>query len=629
MEAKKRVYCLYRVSTFGQVDHDDIPMQKQACREFADRQGWAVVKEFYEKGVSGFKVSSKKRDAILEIQREAALGNFDILLVFMFDRLGRKDDETPFVVEWFVRHNVAVWSVNEGEQRFDSHVDKLLNYIHYWQASGESEKMSLRIKAGQSQVTREGHYPGGTCPFGYRLEKSGRFNNKKGIEVLDYVVDDETAVNTVKSIFDMYVNERYGAIRLVQYLNEQGVKRSNGKPLSVRCIHTMLQNELYAGYLCYGDVRTFVPALQIIDGDTFSRAQEIRKARRDRKLNCESVSEPANGESLLAGIIFCGHCGGRLAFIKERARYRKTDGKLLNKESTSYYCGHGINNAGTTCQRTYSSKRADDIVKSVIRQVLARIREQPPANMWERQHERKLLKIRGKVKIATRNAAKLDKELSAYKDEVIKVIQGDSAFSAEVLNQLISESEDKVAAQAIELDSLTSEMRESEALFEKIKGEHAQIRSWSEIFDESSIETQKLVAATLIREVRLSRGYRIEIDFNISAKEFLESTSFVDESLTVLIEQEKKETEGLICPRCGSGENQKSQGHNNYGVRKLKCGSCNRHYTLTYQERKYSDELRQQVVSAYEAGMRLQQVCDFYGVKKTSVYRWVKEKRNC
>ena len=73
MENKKRVYCLYRVSTLGQVDNDDIPMQKQACREFAERQGWKVVKEFYEKGISGFKVSSTKRDAILEIQREAAL----------------------------------------------------------------------------------------------------------------------------------------------------------------------------------------------------------------------------------------------------------------------------------------------------------------------------------------------------------------------------------------------------------------------------------------------------------------------------------------------------------------------------------------------------------------------------
>ena len=157
---EKRVVCLYRVSTVGQVDKDDIPMQKQYCREFAKRQtDWKIVKEFSEKGVSGFKISAKDRDAIQEIQKMALQGEFDILLVFMFDRLGRKDDETPFVVEWFVKQNVEVWSAMEGQQRFDNHVDKLLNYIRYWQASGESIKTSLRvkealIKAGKRQANR-------------------------------------------------------------------------------------------------------------------------------------------------------------------------------------------------------------------------------------------------------------------------------------------------------------------------------------------------------------------------------------------------------------------------------------------------------------------------------------------
>ena len=84
----KRVYCLYRVSTKGQVDKDDIPMQKQSCREFAERQnGWVIKKEFQEKGVSGFKISAKDRDAIQEIKVAAERKEFDILLVFMFDRI--------------------------------------------------------------------------------------------------------------------------------------------------------------------------------------------------------------------------------------------------------------------------------------------------------------------------------------------------------------------------------------------------------------------------------------------------------------------------------------------------------------------------------------------------------------
>ena len=81
----RRVYCLYRVSTLGQVEKDDIPMQKQYCREFVGQHpGWEIVKEFSEKGVSGFKVSAKDRDAIQEIQRDALQNKFDILLVFMF-----------------------------------------------------------------------------------------------------------------------------------------------------------------------------------------------------------------------------------------------------------------------------------------------------------------------------------------------------------------------------------------------------------------------------------------------------------------------------------------------------------------------------------------------------------------
>lgn len=44
-----RAALAYRVSTKGQVDHDDTPMQKIDCRKFAQKQGWRVVKEVAEK----------------------------------------------------------------------------------------------------------------------------------------------------------------------------------------------------------------------------------------------------------------------------------------------------------------------------------------------------------------------------------------------------------------------------------------------------------------------------------------------------------------------------------------------------------------------------------------------------
>ena len=153
-------------------------------------------------------------------------GAFDILLVFMFDRLGRKDDETPFVVEWFVKNGIEVWSAQEGQQRFDTHVDKLLNYIRYWQASGESIKTSVRVKTRISQLTEEGYYTGGKVPYGYRLEDKGR-KNKRNKAVCDLAIDPEEA-EIVKLIFQKYVYEGYGSQRICRYLAEQGFHNRKG-----------------------------------------------------------------------------------------------------------------------------------------------------------------------------------------------------------------------------------------------------------------------------------------------------------------------------------------------------------------------------------------------------------------
>ena len=220
-KAIKTVYCLYRVSTKGQVDKDDIPMQKQECRVFAERQsGWIIKREFMEKGVSGFKVSANNRDAIQELRAAAERHEFDVLLVFMFDRLGRKQDETPFIVEWFNKQGVEVWSAKEGQQRFENEGDYLINYVRFWMASGESRKTSIRVKTRLSQLVEQGMYTGGTTPFGYKLVKSGQVN-KKGKELMTLEVEPNEA-EIVKSIFVYFVIEGAGTyvLDLVLYVSK-------------------------------------------------------------------------------------------------------------------------------------------------------------------------------------------------------------------------------------------------------------------------------------------------------------------------------------------------------------------------------------------------------------------------
>ena len=174
IEEGTRVLCLYRVSTDKQLYHNsdneaDIPMQRVRCREFCEQRNWTIVCELQEEGVSGHKVRAENRDKIQRIKEYALQKKFDILLVFMFDRIGRIADETPFVVEWLVRNGIRVWSTQEGEQRIDSNVDKLINFIRFWQADGESVKTSLRTSNSLKILTEQGYFTGGVCPYGYKF----------------------------------------------------------------------------------------------------------------------------------------------------------------------------------------------------------------------------------------------------------------------------------------------------------------------------------------------------------------------------------------------------------------------------------------------------------------------------
>ena len=514
----RRVVCLYRVSTVGQVEKDDIPMQKQFCREFVQRQtGLELVKEFSEKGVSGFKKSAKDRDAIQEIQKLALQGGFDILLVFMFDRLGRRDDETPFVVEWFVKNGIEVWSAMEGQQRFDNHVDKLLNYIRYWQASGESIKTSMRVKTRIEQLTQEGHFTGGRAPFGYRAEKTGRMN-KKNQDVRDLVIDPEDA-EIVKLIFQKYVYEGYGALRLCRYFREQGIRRKDGGEVTVGMINRAVKNSIYIGVIHRGDSKSEVlPDLKIIDEELFFRALEIAG---ERKVQKREVPLTTRGRSLLVGNVYCGCCGARLMLATSGHKYQKKDGTVSTSTCSSYKC-YNRTFAPGKCdgQTSFSVEKLDNLVEQIIRIQLSQIQKAPPQTLLAKQRSREVDLAKMKAK---RLHDEYEQKQRAYQDlraETLKVIQGNSRFSADLLNSLM----DETAAQLKELESQMQatelEVRETVSSAEQVQKEYTQLMNWAELYDNCSLEAKKMIVAQFVKAVRVKRGYELDIEFNVSFEEF-------------------------------------------------------------------------------------------------------------
>ena len=513
--AKNRVYTLYRVSTLGQVEKDDIPMQKTKCRAFAEEKGWMIIKEFAEKGVSGYKVAAKDRDAIQEIQKAAVAGKFDILLVFMFDRLGRRDDETPFVVEWFVKCGIEVWSCMEGQQRFDSHVDKLMNYIRYWQASGESLKTSMRVKTRLSQLTNEGYYTGGTYPFGYRIEKQGRLN-KKGQGVYDLLIDENEA-EIVRLIFRKYVDEGYGAQRLCRWLHDQGITNRGGKGFPNTTINRIIKNRLYIGILKNGETEIKLDHLQIIEDGLFSRAQTIMTSR-----VCEHKSIPMNnkGKTLLVGKLYCAHCGNRLTITTSGHKQKDETGNDGYVTRLRYQCHYQVRHPGEcNGQSVYVAKRVDSIVDEILRLKFSEIKATSKAEVLKKQSDRDCKAAKQKLEWAEKKLRQREQDQRDFQIQVLKVIRGESKLSMDFLTSAIEQTEREIEKAKIAVEEAGQELTDMEELAEQRKAELDEIITWADIYENSTLERKKMIVAQLIKKVTVGRGYQMSVEFNITFDE--------------------------------------------------------------------------------------------------------------
>lgn len=520
----KRVYCLYRVSTKKQVDKqkDDIPMQKLACHGFAEQNGWIITKEFYEKGVSGFKVSANNRDAIQELKEAAIKQEFDILLVYMFDRLGRRDDETPFVVEWFSNQGIEIWSVQEGQQRFENHTDKLLNYIRYWQANGESIKTSMRLKTRMAQMTAEGIYHGGVACFGYQAIYKGRVN-KKGQPVRDLEIVPEEA-EYVKMIFDKTINEGYGSHRMAECLNKIGVRTHNGSEFRSNSVNRILKNRLYCGYYVAGEtVSPKQEHLVIIDEALFNRVQLIIKQRGmkiDKKLETAMLTK---GKALLSGNIYCNHCGCHLTATEGSDSYIRKDGTRKDTKYLRYICYHSARKLNDCDGPTvYSATKIDSMVLETVGNCLHKVVDGNKDELVEMRYKKEINNTKKSRKTLYSQKEEYQKQLNELFLEVGKCISGESNFSVDVISSSID-------AAKSELDNINTQLLQCAEVLENrtkllndLESNYNQLIEWVHEFDNDNFEQRKTIVRQVIKSVKVERGYKIEIEFYDAYKQFLQ-----------------------------------------------------------------------------------------------------------
>ena len=517
----KRVYALYRVSTKGQVDQDDIPMQKQACRAFAEQMGWTIVKEFAEKGISGYKVSANDRDAIQDLKAAAEKKEFDILLVFMFDRLGRIQNETPFVLEWFVKSGIEVWSTKEGQQAFETDTDYLMNYIRFWQASGESKKTSMRVKTKLGQMIEEGCFTGGNCPFGYRFVKSGVIT-KKGRELvkLEQVPEE---VMLVRYIFDKTVREGYGTFRLSEEMNNRGIKTHAGAKFQPNNINRILRNKIYIGiYERGGKSSPINDELKIIDEDVFFDAQKILSARRNDTARKSNIAYTTRGSSLLSGNIFCGHCGTRMYAISYMDTYTTASGEKKVYKGIKYCCPNRARKRGECDGMTqYLAKRVDDAVLEVVHMALGKIKGKAKDEAVKSRYAAEVKIKKNAYNALQKQYQKEQDILAKLIDEVGKALIGESTFTVDLLNQSITSAKERMSVLEAKMPIALKEYTDEESILNNLDNYYSKFKGWAEEFDNASSEEKKMIICNLIDRVELRSGYDIHIKLNLSYEQFI------------------------------------------------------------------------------------------------------------
>lgn len=525
IEAGTRVLCLYRVSSNKQLYHTDknepdIPMQRIRCRQFCEEKGWTIVCELQEDGISGHKVRAVKRDKVQTIREYALQKKFDILVVFLFDRIGRIEDETPFIVEWLVLEaGVRVVSTEEGEQCFENHTDKLINYIRYWQADGESQKISIRTANSLHILTKAGCFTGGMRPYGYDFVHTGRTNKRKQ-PVNDLAIcEDEAAI--VRTMFRLAADEGYGAQRIANYLNERSIKNRAGKNWHPASIQAMLRNILYIGILRSGEVQSEpLEHLKIVDEKTFYTVGDMLEAR-SRK-NAEIRSKPLNtrGNSLLSGFIFCGHCGARLCVTTSGKYGRKKDNEYTIR--TRYTCQTKSRTHGDCDGQTgYTVEKLDAIIDHILRFIFSKVRRLDKRDVMNICYQNDYAEKTAILKKMRQDYAAAEKNYQTLTAEIVNALAGQSAFSPEVLNTTIEEQTKKCAQLKTAIVKMESELNAGQNRTVEIAKQYDNLLDWATAYDTASMSAKKVIAAHMIERVDVYRGYRLNIKLNISVEQFL------------------------------------------------------------------------------------------------------------
>lgn len=189
----KRVAIYARVSTSNQT----VENQFQELREVVHRNGWNIVVELSDSGISGAK-GRDKRPSFDELLNRATRREFDLIMVWAIDRLGRSiqhlvgfmNDIQSLGVDLYVHQQSIDTTTPSGRMIFS-----------IFSALGEYERELIRerIIAGQKRARSQGVKIGRPTKMNDAVKTSVKFLRDNGVGIREIAKRLEIGVGTVYS----------------------------------------------------------------------------------------------------------------------------------------------------------------------------------------------------------------------------------------------------------------------------------------------------------------------------------------------------------------------------------------------------------------------------------------------
>lgn len=542
---KKKVICLYRVSTKKQVNKEaDIPIQRETCREYIKRHNqqyddeWEFFMEILEGGVSAYHKDVEEREIQQVIQIASAHPEEKfVLLAFYSDRISRQDINGMTFIDKLYRLGVEVWTVQEGRLKMDSESDRLMMFIKFWGNNNESRKTANRVYAARKVLTEAGVWTGGTVPYGYSLEQTGEVS-KKGRVINDLVKEPKESV-VVKEIYDKLIYENFTLNGIMEELNTRGLRTKKGCKWNTSTIKNIIKNPIYKGFIGYNktsqqggnrqkatDRSQWVLAKEknlnyvIVSESEWEMAQDIleRKSRSYHANLRASTDKTYKSQLLLAGLLVCGCCG---TSISPAVSSQWTSEKKEKKTYIEYYrCNLRAKGAKQCKSKSYiSAKKLEKAVMEQIYSYLDSLQEIDCTAEIERMITEETSEDTGKLRQLSKAYEKAHEKKKALEEEMIKSIMGDSALSKENINTAIDN-------QVMEIKRLEGEIEETEKI---IKAKNLSMKEmtelqelipiWRDVFDFASLNVKKHLLSLLIEKIVIT-GNNVDIYFRITAEQF-------------------------------------------------------------------------------------------------------------